>query len=141
MYLDSTYIAKFYLNEPDSRQVRAVLAGASTLVSSTWAMGEVACAFHRHLREGVLDTAQYRKLLGAFLDHVAAGVWTLIPVTDQLMRKTVALMGAIQPTVYLRAGDAMHLTAAMDSGEREIWTSDRHLLAAAGYFGLTGRSA
>ena len=31
--------------------------------------------------------------------------------------------------------------AAQEIGEREIWTNDRHMPAAAPYFGLTGRSA
>ena len=141
MYLDSAYIAKFYLNEADSRQVRAAIAEADTLVSSIWAMGEVTCSLHRHLREGALNDSQYRDLLAAFLDHAAAGTWMFIPVTERLLREMVTLLSALPPTIYLRAGDAIHLITALDLGEREIWTSDRHILAAAGHFGLTGRSA
>jgi predicted nucleic acid-binding protein len=141
VYLDAAYIAKFYLNEADSRQVRGAIAGADTLISSMWAMGEVTCAFHRHLRQGGLDTVEYTDLLTAFLGHCAAGTWKLIPVTERLLRKMAVLMGTLPSTTYLRAGDALHLTTAHDLGEREIWTSDRHLLAAAGHFGLTGRSA
>ena len=141
MYLDAAYIVKFYINEPDSGQVRAQIAGARSLVSSMWAMGEVTCAFHRHMRQGTLDTSQYRELLVAFLDHIAAGIWTLAPVTERLMRQMTIVLGTLPSTVYLRTGDALHLTTAMDFGEPEIWTSDRHLLAAAGHFGLTGRSA
>jgi len=141
VYLDSAYIAKFYVNEPDSPRVRAAISGADTLVSSMWAMGEVTCAFHRHLREGALDTSQYRELLTAFLDDAATGNWTLIPVTEGLLRTMVTLLSALPPTIYLRAADAIHLTTALDLGEREIWTSDRHVLAAAPHFGLTGRKA
>jgi hypothetical protein len=32
------------------------------------------------------------------------------------------------------------LTTARDAGELEIWTNDRHMLAAAPHFGLKGRS-
>jgi len=32
--------------------------------------------------------------------------------------------------VPLRAGDAIHTAAALETGETEIWTNDRHLLAA-----------
>jgi predicted nucleic acid-binding protein len=141
VYLDAAYIVKFYINERDSEQVRAQIASARSLVSSMWAMGEVTCAFHRHMREGTLDTSQYRELLAAFLDHIAASIWTLAPVTERLIRQMVIVMGTLPSTVYLRAGDALHLTTALDLGESEIWTSDRHLLAAAGHFGLTGRSA
>jgi predicted nucleic acid-binding protein len=141
VYLDSAYIAKFYLNEPDSLQVRAAIARADTLVSSMWALGEVTCAFHRYLRQGGLDVSQYRDLLAVFLEDVAAGNWKLIPVTEGLLRKMVTLLTALPPTIFLRAGDAVHLSTALDLGEREIWTNDGHLLAAAPHFGLTGRKA
>lgn len=141
MYLDSAYIAKFYLNEADSHRVRAAIRRADKLVSTMWAMGEVTCAFHRQLRQGTLDASQYRDLLALFQEHVAAGNWMLIPVTERLLLKMVTQIGTLPPTIYLRAGDALHLTTAQDFGEREIWTSDRHLLTAAGHFGLTGRSA
>jgi hypothetical protein len=41
--------------------------------------------------------------------------------------------------IFLRAGDAVHLTTAQDMRAPEIRTSDRHMLAAA-HFGLVGRS-
>jgi predicted nucleic acid-binding protein len=41
----------------------------------------------------------------------------------------------------LRAGDAIHIATALEVGEPEIWTNDRHLLAAAAHFGIVGRSA
>jgi predicted nucleic acid-binding protein len=43
--------------------------------------------------------------------------------------------------VPLRAGDAIHTATALKTGETEIWTNDRHLLAAVAHFGLAGRSA
>ncbi|MBZ5624506.1 MAG: type II toxin-antitoxin system VapC family toxin [Acidobacteriia bacterium] len=141
MYLDSAYIAKFYVNEEDSGRVRAAIAGADTLLSSMWAMGEVTCALHRHLREGTLGTSQYRDLVAAFLEDIALGNWTFIPVTERLLRKMVTLLGTLPRTTFLRAGDALHLTTALDLGEGEIWSSDRHLLTAAAHFGLVGRSA
>jgi predicted nucleic acid-binding protein len=141
VYLDSAYIAKFYLNEPDSRAVRIAIAESDKLVSSLLAFGEVTCAFHRHLRQGILNSSQYRELVAAFLDDVAAGNWIFAPVTERLLRRMVALVATLAPTVYLRAGDALHLTTALELGEREIWTSDRHLLAAAGHFDLIGRTA
>ena len=42
--------------------------------------------------------------------------------------------------VPLRAGDAIHTATALKTGETEIWTNDRHLLAAVAHFGLAGRS-
>ena len=40
----------------------------------------------------------------------------------------------------MRTADAVHLTTAQELGERDVWTNDRYMLAAANYFGLAGRS-
>ncbi len=141
MYLDSAYLVKFYANEPDSAAVRALIRRADSLVSSAWSLGEVSCALHRHLREQYLSAEQAHELVRAFLEHVDAGIWTLIPVSERILRRAALLLGAAPPSLYLRAGGAIHLVTAQDSGEREVGTSDRHMLAAAPYFGLIGRSA
>ena len=141
MYLDSAYIAKYYVNERDSNAVRALIQRAGSLISSAWALAEVACVFHRHMREGSLSPSQCRALGLAFLEHVEQGVWDLIPVTESLMKRTASLVIAAPHETYLRAGDAVHLITVRDLGEHEIWTNDRHLLRAAPHFGLVGRSA
>ena len=140
MYLDSAYIVKFYVNEPESRAVRAIIRRADALLSSSLAIPEVTCAIHRHMREGSLSKDQVAQLLSAFLDHVQSGIWTLSPVSDALLRRTSALVRSTPKHVHLRAADAIHLTTALDLGEREVWTNDRHMLAAAPHFGLSGRS-
>jgi predicted nucleic acid-binding protein len=141
MYLDSAYIVKFYLNEPDSSAVRALIARADSLVSSGWALTEVACAFQRKLRERRLDTAEYQELLRAFRAHTEERLWEFIPITDRVFSRLTAVLNVAPPTSYIRAGDALHLATASDLGETEIWSNDRHLLAAAPLFGLMGRSA
>lgn len=140
MYLDSAYIAKYYVNEPDAPAVRKVIRRASHICSSSWALVEVTCVFHRHIREGSLTVAQGRELMDLFRSHVEADLWNLISITDSLLGRTAALIRALAPEAALRAGDAIHLATALDAGEAEIWTNDRHLLAAAEYAGLTGRS-
>jgi predicted nucleic acid-binding protein len=39
-------------------------------------------------------------------------------------------------TVFLRAADALHLTCAQEHGVPEIYTNDRHMVAAARHFRL-----
>jgi predicted nucleic acid-binding protein len=141
MYLDSAYIVKLYLNEWDSQAVRERVRSADSLISSAWSIGEVTCAFHRHLRQGELSPPQFQQLLRVFHDHIERGILTLVPVSEQLLRRVSLRMGAIPPQVYLRTGDAVQLASAQEVGELEVWTSDRHMLVAASYFGLTGRKA
>ena len=49
-------------------------------------------------------------------------------------------MLAAPQDLFLRTADAVHLTTAQEVSQRHVWTNDRHMLAAAGYFGLVGRS-
>lgn len=141
MYLDSAYIAKYYVNEPDADAVRTLIREATGICSSAWALTEVTAVFHRHVREGSLSAAQGRELMDLFRTHVEGGLWSLAPVSDALLRTTTTLIRGLPKTVPLRAGDALHLATALDLGEPAIWTNDRHLLAAASHAGIAGLSA
>jgi hypothetical protein len=141
MYVDSAYIAKYYVNEADSEQVRKLLRGASELCSSAWALVEVSCVLRRHVAEGSLTEEQGRELIELFRRHVEEGVWGLRPVSSGMLSRTSALVRSLPGDVALRAGDAIHVATALAEGEPAIWTNDRHLLAAARLVGLEGRSA
>lgn len=95
---------------------------------------------HRHVREDSLSPRQARALHDLFREDVAGGVWSLVPVSERILEQVEDRVRRLRPIVFLRAGDAVHLTTAAASGFREIWTNDRHLLAAAPSFGLRGRS-
>ena len=83
---------------------------------------------------------QGRELMDLLGSHVEAGLWRLAPVTEAILRANATLVRGMPKNVPLRAGDAVHLASALSLGERAIWTSDRHLLAAAGHVGLAGLS-
>jgi hypothetical protein len=79
--------------------------------------------------------------LREFLAHVDSELWTIVPVTAALIRRVTSRLAALPPEVFLRAGDAVQLVSALEAGEPEVWTNDRHMLAAAPHFGLVGRTA
>ena len=64
-YFDSGYVAKFYVDEPDSPQVRR-LAEALGEVLEALGRAEVSAALHRKLREGVLGEAAFREVIAQF---------------------------------------------------------------------------
>jgi len=113
---------------------------AERLCSSIWRLAEMACIFHRHVRESALSREQASRLHRAFRADVEKGVWILSPITESFLRRLGTAMEKAPAELLLRAGDAVHLVSARDAGFAEIWTSDRRLLAAAAYFDLNGRS-
>lgn len=140
LYFDTAYVAKCYVNEQDGARVRELARGASGLSTSAWCRAEIACVFHRHLRGGSLTPTQVRTLATMFEDDVGDGVWDIIPLSEGLLRSVADRVARLPRSVYIRGGDAVHLVSAQTAGLTEIWSNDRHLLAAAPHFGLTGRT-
>ncbi len=144
MYLDTSYIAKLYLEEPDSSLVEALvqrhLSHSHAIRTSALALTEFHSILHRRVNEGGITEAQANRHASAFLAHVADGLWELIPVSEQLLRRTAATVVAAPSGINIRSADAIHLMSAAEAGEREVWTADRHMLAAAAHFGLAGRT-
>lgn len=140
MYFDTSYIAKFYLNERESSRVRDLVRSAGIIQSSVWSLAEFHGVIHRHLREGSLSGRDAQEISSCFYEHVQQGLWKLVPIHERLLRRTSALIVSAPPGLFIRTADAVHLTSAHEAGEREVWTNDRHMLASAAYFGLTGRS-
>jgi predicted nucleic acid-binding protein len=140
LYFDTAYLAKCYWNEPDGRMVRELAQQAEGLYSSSICIAEMACLAHRKVREGPVTEAEAAIRRDLFLDDLSSGVIIATPVTERLLRRVEMVTRALPSTCYLRTFDALHLVTAADTGFVEIWTNDRHMLAAAPHFGLRGRS-
>jgi uncharacterized protein len=140
VYFDTSYIAKFYFNEPESPRIRELVRKADAIHSSLWALAEFHAVLHRHMREGALSLKDARELARRFSEHIRDGLWNLIPVNQALLRRTSALMLSGPRDLFIRTADTVHLATAHEIGEHAVWTNDRHMLAAASYFGLTGQS-
>ncbi len=140
LYFDTAYIAKCYLNEDDSGPVRDLAFRADGLYSSSWCIAELACVFQRHIRESHLTRAQTTRLRDFFLTDVEDGIWSLVPISERFLFRVESLVRSLPRSLYLRAGDAIHLAAAQGAGFTEIWSNDRRLLEAAPAFGLIGKS-
>ena len=59
-------------------------------------------------------------------------------MTTDLLARAMLSYRKLPSSVFLRAYDAFHLVAASNAGLKEIYSNDRHLLAAAPRFGLRG---
>ena len=136
IYFDSSYVAKCYLNEAGSAAVRQLAETQSTLCCCEYGRIEVINTFHRNWCERRLSKAQFDLVLAQFETDDTTGVWTWFPLTTDLCRKTAARIRKFPSSAFVRAGDALHLTCAAENGLPEIYSNDRHLLAAASLFGL-----
>ena len=54
------------------------------------------------------------------------------------MCRLEATLRAVPPSTTVRAADALHLACAAEHGFTEVYSNDRHFLAAAPLFGLHG---
>ena len=139
IYLDAAYLAKCYLHEPDAAAVRELVRAADGVSTSALSIAEMACVFHRHLREGTLTKSAEALVREHFLEDLRGEVWTLVPLTEHILHKVEFITRTLSRNAYLRAGDAVHLVSAMEAGFDAIWTNDHHLLAAASHVGIKGR--
>lgn len=135
-YFDSAYIAKFYVDEPESDAVRRF--AEETVRVHCCALGriEVTAVFHRKRREGALSKREFDEVSAQFVDDCAAGLWIWLSVTDPLVANVAESLRTLDKGIAIRSADALHLVCAREHGLRRVYTSDRHMLRAAPAFGV-----
>lgn len=138
VYFDSALIAKFYLNEPGRDRIRQLARHHGVVRTSGIAVAEVAAAFHRKLREDSIARDTFEALQGQFRHDLGQDLWSLLGPTEDLLEQVQQLYESLEPTVYLRAMDALHLVTARAGGFSEIYSNDSHVLGAAAHVGLRG---
>ena len=141
VYFDSAYIAKFYLSEPESDRVRALAEREGKVCCSLIGRVETAQVFHRKLREGKATKSESAALFDQFASDCESGLWTWLPLTDDLAASAVQRFRELSPKVLLRTADAIHLVTAREHGLDAIYTNDARVLAAASEFGIRGNTA
>ena len=141
VYFDSAYIAKFYLAEPESARVRALAKREGRVCCSVLGRVETAQVFHRKLREGQASTSECGALFDQFATDCESGLWTWLPLTDDLVASAVQRFRGLSTKVPLRSADAIHLVSAQAHGLDAIYSNEARLLTAAPAFGIRGKTA
>ncbi len=140
IYFDTSYLVRLYYQDPGAAAVRA-LAATDHVACATHGQAEMIAAFHRKLREGAIRAVSYAALIGQVQAHIDAGAFHWIPQSADILSRIRKVYEKLPATVFLRAADAVHLATAAESGFREVYSNDAHLLAAAKHFGLLGKNA
>lgn len=129
-FLDSSALAKRYVEESGSADVEAACLAASDLGLCVICVPEILSALNRRLRERALRRADYETIKTRMLEDVADAA--LIDLTPPVIKETVALLEASP----LRAADAMHVAAAMAWGAEWFISADHRQLTVARKAGL-----
>jgi predicted nucleic acid-binding protein len=138
IYLDTSYLVRLYVRQPGSDEVETWLIGKQNWVCCQHGRLETISAFKRQQREGHIDARGVRAALRQMENDEASGLLQWLPITNALIARACRQMAELPPTVFLRAADALHLSCAAEARLREIYSHDRHLLAAASQFKLKG---
>ena len=131
LYLDTSALAKIYVQESNSDALDAALTGRRDLLISELAFTELPSALARRLREGQVDATVGRRIYQQLLRDVRAGEYRLLDLTSATHREAERLLLTLGRHVPLRAADSLHLAAAALADARALVTYDRQMHAAA----------
>jgi uncharacterized protein len=106
VFLDSSALAKRYIEEKGSDRVEAILFSASGLAVSALCVPEIVSALCRRRRERKLSTEEYRNAKASVLSDLDDA--TLIGITEEVVAQAVALLERFP----LRSADALHVACA-----------------------------
>jgi predicted nucleic acid-binding protein len=129
-YLDTSALAKWYLNEPFAGEFEAFLQELPTATISRLTVVEFRCLLARRRRAREISRAIEGRVFRTFEEDVRAGFLQVQPVSDEHLVAALELIARLG-RFPLRTLDALHLAIAQGSKVRGIATADR-IMAEAG---------
>ena len=130
VFLDSSALAKRYIEEKGSDRVEAILSSASVLAISVICVPEIVSALCRRRRERKLSTEEYRNAKASVLSDINDA--TLIGITEEVVAQAVALLEHFP----LRSADALHVACAAEWSTDLFVSADNRQCRAARAHGL-----
>jgi len=138
-YWDTSCLLKLYAPEADSLSFKAHALHASTLTTADITRLELFAALRRKEAAGDLHNGGARLALSAYDADVAAGLIAVTGMNRQIVERFEEIIersSSQAPPIMLRTLDAIHLAAAIVSGESEVVATDKRLREAAISLGL-----
>jgi uncharacterized protein len=130
LVVDSSSLAKRYVQEFGSEKLDQLLQKASELALCIILVPEVVSGLNRRIREGALDHRSYRAVKKQLLNDVRDAV--ILQITPSVISNSVKLL----ENNVLRAMDALHVACALEWKADLFVTSDRRQFIAAENAGL-----
>lgn len=131
--IDSSSLAKRYVQEVGSDKVEQLLVDASELAFSIILVPEIVSGLNRRLREGILTSADYQAVKRQLMDDVREA--TILQITPAVVSYSVRLL----EDNNLRAMDALHVACAFEWKADLFVTSDKRQYIASKNAGLQAK--
>lgn len=131
LFFDTSALAKRYVEEAGSEEVRGLCAEADSLGVSVLVVPELVSTLCRLVREGRLSSEDYQSLKSALQSDL--GDADLCDVTEETFEHTIRCLES-HP---LRALDALHVASALVYLPDVFVSADRRQAKAAGREGLS----
>ena len=134
-YLETSALAKWYLNEPFSEAFEEFIRAHAAAAISRLTVVEFRCLLARRRRAGEITRAIESRVFAAFEKDVSGGSLQVHPVTDE---HVIAALGMIERLgkYPLRTLDALHLAIAQGIQCRQLATADTTMADAGKAAGL-----
>ena len=136
-YLDTSALAKWYLNEALSDRVEEYLSALSYAWISSLTIVEMRSLLLRRKRTGELESSVVERIWSTFQEDQAVGSLVVLEVTGENMSAATRLFDRVEAP--LRSLDAMHLAVAEAARASECATADRLMATAALEIGIPVR--
>ena len=130
VYMDTSALAKWYVNEEFSQEVEDFIRKQAPVAISSLTVVEMRCLLARRRRAGQLDAQFENRAYAAFLEDIRRGHLIRHQVPDAALEGAANLIASL-PEIPLRTLDSMHLAIMMDIGTETLATADRIMAAAA----------
>ncbi|TVR58061.1 MAG: PIN domain-containing protein [Candidatus Competibacteraceae bacterium] len=137
-YLDTSALAKWYLNEPGSEDFVLYIQDLDVAVISSLTQTEMRSLLARRRRMGELNHELESVVYASFLDDITQGSLQLYSVEDARFAEAVNLI-ARYPEHPLRTLDALHLAVARHWEVESLATADAVMAGAAASMGFAVR--
>lgn len=135
VYVDTSALAKWYLNEPQSERFEAYIIAQPDAAISRLTVVEFHCLLARRRRVGDITAALEARIGEVFASDLTGGALTVYPVEDTDFGAAVNLITGLRKQP-LRTLDAIHLAVAQRIAADCVATADRVMTAACKDLGM-----
>lgn len=135
VYIDTSALAKWYINESRSDDVEQYIQQHGPVSISDLTVVEMRCLLARRRREKNITTMIEMEIFSTFQEDIRQRVLICHPFPVGLAVGTVNLM-ALLSDMPVRTLDALHLMIAREVSSEVLVTSDRIMAKAAKVLGL-----